>query len=503
MTIASTNNRNDYTGNGATAIYPYGFKIFSATDLLVTKRDTDDVETTLVVNTDYTVSGVGVTAGGNVTLTAGNLPTSYALTIRRVRPLTQNTDIRNQGDFFAEIHEDAFDGMVMIDQQQQEELDRSMKIPETITGVSIDLPIPEALKLFRWNANATALESVTPADISTSVTAVNGSLTLTGGSLSVTRPIRAGIAGGTVDALTATFSPTITALTDNNLIVIVEAIGANTSTTPTFAPDGMVAKTIVRVYGGTNIPLGLGDISGADAKLLLALDTTLDKWVLLNPALLPQLTTTQRNSLTAIAGMIIYNTTTARIQHYVGANWYDTVDINSTDTLANKTLVLPKMLTSGAIVDGGGDEFLEFVETVTPVNHMRIENANIGSGPKFSSQGTDINIDLQLEAKGAGKVKFVSGCVGTLDTSKVKDTSYLADTDLIITAYVTSDNADGIEALTDTANPPTTIIAKDRCSGTAGQAASVFMVVRKGDYWKVAHVTPVSGTVVVRVRPLG
>src|SRR4030043_817663 len=107
MTLSNTNTRMDYVGNGATAVYPYTFKIFSTSDLLVTREDTDGIITTLTLDTDYTVSGAGVTAGGNVTLT-GVLPTAYLLTVRRVRPLTQTTDIRNQGDFFQETHEDAF-----------------------------------------------------------------------------------------------------------------------------------------------------------------------------------------------------------------------------------------------------------------------------------------------------------------------------------------------------------------------------------------------------------
>lgn len=279
MTISGQNNRNDYTGNGATATYSYGFKILSKTDLKVVKRDTSDVETVLTVDTDYTVSGVGASAGGSITLTAGNLPTNYKLTIRRLRPLTQGTDIRNQGAFYPEVHEDAFDDLTMKDQTQQVELDRTIKLPETVTGVSVNLPVPSALKVLRWNSGATALEQVAPADISTLVTAVDASLTLTGQNLSVAKPVRETIAGGTVDAITATFSPALSALA-NNIMVLVEAAGANTSTTPTFAPDGLAAKTIVK---GNNLPLLAGDIPGADAKMSLIFDSTLDKWVLLNP----------------------------------------------------------------------------------------------------------------------------------------------------------------------------------------------------------------------------
>ena len=36
---------------------------------------------------------------------------------------------------------------------------------------------------------------------------------------------------------------------------------------------------------------------------------------------LPQLTTTQRNALTAVNGMLIYNTTDSKLQGYEGGAW--------------------------------------------------------------------------------------------------------------------------------------------------------------------------------------
>lgn len=90
-------------------------------------------------------------------------------------------------------------------------------------------------------------------------------------------------AGGTVDAITAAFLPAIGALpaAPGTLSVLVRAAGANASTTPTFSPDGLTAKTIVK---GNNLPLAVGDIAGAGHWLRLDFDATLDKWVLLNPA---------------------------------------------------------------------------------------------------------------------------------------------------------------------------------------------------------------------------
>lgn len=154
MSISSTTNRVSYTGNGSTATYNYTFKIFANTDLLVTVKNSSNVETTLALTTDYTVTGVGSVSGGTIVLVnasqawldgSGYLDTGWTLVIRRVRPLKQTTDIRNSGSFYPESHEDAFDHFVMIDQQQQDELDRGVKLPETVTSSAFDPTLPTTI----------------------------------------------------------------------------------------------------------------------------------------------------------------------------------------------------------------------------------------------------------------------------------------------------------------------------------------------------------------------
>lgn len=149
---SATSRQSAYTGNGSTATYAYGFKIFDEDDLLVTIQTTaSGVLTPLTITTHYTVTGVGETSGGNVVLVngafdwidgSGYLDTGYKLHIRRKPSLVQNTDIRNQGDFYPEAHENQFDKLVMIDQSQQDELDRSVKLPESITSSTFDPTLP-------------------------------------------------------------------------------------------------------------------------------------------------------------------------------------------------------------------------------------------------------------------------------------------------------------------------------------------------------------------------
>lgn len=164
--LSSTTARNDYTGNGSVSSYSYTFKIFSQSELEVTVRDTDDVETALTLTTHYTVTGAGSSAGGTIALVAGfdwmtaggKLKSGYALTIRRVRALTQTASIRNQTAFHASVHEDVFDKLVMNDQQQQDEINRTIKLPSTVTSSSFAPTLPSDI------AGAVSKAPVTNAD---------------------------------------------------------------------------------------------------------------------------------------------------------------------------------------------------------------------------------------------------------------------------------------------------------------------------------------------------
>lgn len=87
-------------------------------------------------------------------------------------------------------------------------------------------------------------------------------------------------AGGTADAITAAFTPNITALTDG-MVVHVRAAFANATTTPTLTAGTTPAKTIVK---SNNLAVSPSDIPGAGAWSIFEYDSTLDRWVLLNPA---------------------------------------------------------------------------------------------------------------------------------------------------------------------------------------------------------------------------
>jgi len=86
-------------------------------------------------------------------------------------------------------------------------------------------------------------------------------------------------AAGTADAITADYTPDITLA--NMKVVAFVASAANATTTPTFAPDGLTARTIVKNGGSA---LAAGDIPGALAVCIVQYNLANTRWELLNPA---------------------------------------------------------------------------------------------------------------------------------------------------------------------------------------------------------------------------
>lgn len=148
--ISAATARNKYTGNNTTATYAYGFKVFDEDHIKVTMRTALGVESTLTIDTDYTVTGVGEEAGGNIVLVDNDqdwldgvsnyLDDDMELTITRNIPLTQGDDYANQTDFYPETHEATYDKLVMMIQQLQEQINRCVKV--SIADYTSEMVLP-------------------------------------------------------------------------------------------------------------------------------------------------------------------------------------------------------------------------------------------------------------------------------------------------------------------------------------------------------------------------
>jgi hypothetical protein len=118
MTISSTTVRNSYSGDGTTDTFTYNFKIFQDSDIQVIIRSANGTETIKTITTHYTVTDAGVSAGGTVVFTAGNIPTATeTVVLRRNIPQTQAIDYIANDPFPAESHEEGLDRATMAIQQ--------------------------------------------------------------------------------------------------------------------------------------------------------------------------------------------------------------------------------------------------------------------------------------------------------------------------------------------------------------------------------------------------
>jgi len=140
MTVSSTTTKNSYSGDGSTTTFAYAFKIFADADLTVILRSAAGTETVQTLTTNYSVTNAGNASGGNVEFVTA--PASgVTVVIRRNMAQTQSTDYTANDPFPAESHEDALDRLTFIAQQQQEEVDRSIKLSRTNTMTSTEFTV--------------------------------------------------------------------------------------------------------------------------------------------------------------------------------------------------------------------------------------------------------------------------------------------------------------------------------------------------------------------------
>lgn len=85
--------------------------------------------------------------------------------------------------------------------------------------------------------------------------------------------------GGTADAITATYSPAVTALVDG-MELDFRATAANATTTPTFSPNGLTAHTIKQLGGNA---LVAGNIPAANYEAKVRYNLANTRWELMNP----------------------------------------------------------------------------------------------------------------------------------------------------------------------------------------------------------------------------
>ena len=130
--ITAETYRSQFEGNGVAIEFAFGFPVRDKDHVLVTKT-VAGVDTTLVVDVDYTVNGVDSADPADWSIaypiSGDPLASGELLTIVPNLPLKQLTNFGNQAAFFAENHERAFDYLTLLSQQNREILDRCVRLP--------------------------------------------------------------------------------------------------------------------------------------------------------------------------------------------------------------------------------------------------------------------------------------------------------------------------------------------------------------------------------------
>lgn len=132
-------------GDGSNTTFTFPFTIYESTDLTIVHVDADGIETTLsegVGANDYILNVASYPGSGSITYPAtggGRLAADEKLVLVSVLPLEQQLKLNNQGGYFPELQEVAFDKIVRILKQNKEEIDRSVKVS---IGSTVD---PDAL----------------------------------------------------------------------------------------------------------------------------------------------------------------------------------------------------------------------------------------------------------------------------------------------------------------------------------------------------------------------
>lgn len=214
--------------------------------------------------------------------------------------------------------------------------------------------------------------------------------------------------GGTADAITAAYSPAITALVDGQLC-FVRATAANATTTPTFAPNGLTARTIVKV-GGT--ALVAGEIAADGHELILRYDLANTRWELLNPAV---------QAASATAPGIVELATTAETETGTDATRAVTPDgLNDMTTLAGKAWFLDEdnMASDSAVKVASQQSIKAYVDAqvATKKNDMLLyqdQAASGTTGPTYTASGWR-TVVLDTEVTDTGAIGSLSSNAVTL-----------------------------------------------------------------------------------------
>lgn len=233
------------------------------------------------------------------------------------------------------------------------------------------------------------------------------------------------VAGGTADAITATYAPPITALVDG-LLLRFRATAANATTTPTFAPSGLTAHTITKKGGSALVP---GDIAANLSECVVIYNLANTRWELLNPTS----TFGNQSANTVLAGPTSGAAASPAFRALVGADGASLVWLGTQTASSSATIDFTSLISStyddyvvwfdGVLPATNGDTFLWRASTNNGSTFLagtqyfasRLINSSAAATPNGGADNSASSISLFASLSNSAG----NGCWGRLDLHAV------------------------------------------------------------------------------------
>ena len=180
MTVTALVTRNDITATASQTSFTYTFRVLAATDM-------DVYQNGVLLSSGYTVNNVGTVTGGTVVLDSG-VPVGQIVSLVLAMPLDRTTNYQNSGDFLASDVNSDFDKIYIGAVQNENSIDRSIRLQEVEPTVAMTLPLKadRSNKLLSFDSNglpAAVTSSTALALIYSGTNTPEGAVTATVGSL--------------------------------------------------------------------------------------------------------------------------------------------------------------------------------------------------------------------------------------------------------------------------------------------------------------------------------
>jgi hypothetical protein len=445
MTVSSTSNKVSLVGNGTNDTFAYNFPIFTGEESTLNVY-VDSVKKTLT--THYTVTGAGVSSGGNVVFTAGNIPANTAkVVIERILARTQLSDWNDYDKFPAETLEDAVDRLTFVSQEIDEEVGRAIKFATTVTDVGTvevtDDAAARANKVFgfdnagnltatveigNFKGNWAASTAYVTRDMIKDTSNGNIYLANTSHTSSGAQPISSNTDAAKwdliVDAASATTSATNAATSATN----AATSATNAATSATNAASSATTATTQASNASTSATNAASSATSA-ATAQAAAEAALDNFddIFLGAKASDPTLDNDGDALTA--GDMYFNTGTDRMRVYSGSAWAD-VALDASTVVSKTSATGSGALPSGTTAQRDGSPsagYIRYNTTTGGFEGYSTAWGSIGGGASGTNEEVIYEHEAQVDnsysipastnAMSVGPLVIASGAVVTVGSS--------------------------------------------------------------------------------------